>query len=104
MDIITLFGLIFIGGILLLIITIPIVEYNKNEKQPVITTDAVLLTKSTQQLGRGFSSYHLTFEITSKERISLKVDHQKYALFIEGDKGTLTYQGSRFITFERVVD
>ena len=43
--------------------------------------------------------HYITFETRDCQRIELSVDSATYQLLSEGDVGTLTYQGSRYIDF-----
>ena len=47
------------------------------------------------------TSYYATFEVESGDRMELHVPATEYGLLIEGDQGDLTFQGSRFLSFER---
>ena len=97
--------------LLIIIISVPVIllvgyilEINNNDRFPVIKTKATLVNKSVEKVSRSFNSYYLIFEISTHKRLKLKVSHDKYATFIEGDEGTLTYQGNRFIYFIRITD
>ncbi|MCD7927945.1 MAG: DUF2500 domain-containing protein [Oscillospiraceae bacterium] len=43
----------------------------------------------------------VTFQTDSGEQIELSVSGQEYDRLIEGDRGTLTFQGTRYIDFQR---
>ena len=47
------------------------------------------------------TKYYVTFEFSNGERIELKLSGREYGLLAEGDRGILSFQGSRFISFER---
>ena len=47
------------------------------------------------------TSYYVTFELTNSDRMELHLPGHEYGLLMEGDEGCLTYQGSRFVHFER---
>lgn len=47
------------------------------------------------------TTYYATFEVESGDRMELHVPATEYGLLIEGDQGDLTFQGSRFLSFER---
>jgi hypothetical protein len=47
------------------------------------------------------TNYFATFEFETGDRMELGVTDREYGLFAEGDAGTLTFQGKRFIGFER---
>jgi sensor histidine kinase regulating citrate/malate metabolism len=47
------------------------------------------------------TTYYATFEVESGDRMELHMAGQEYGLLVEGDEGILTFQGSRFVSFER---
>lgn len=49
------------------------------------------------------TNYYITFEFDDKTRIELSVEENQYGITVNGDMGDLTYQGTRFRGFERLV-
>lgn len=120
-----LFYIIFfvmLGFFLLLLVTylVRVIKSRRDDYvAPLLTIEAKVIAKrmqvghkggfvqdmesaSTLRLGRdGYTRYFMTFEATSGDRLELAIDRRDYGLLIEGDHGTLTYKGSRFISFER---
>ena len=47
------------------------------------------------------TSYYVTFEVESGDRIEFAVRGQDYGMLVEGDTGRLSFQGTRFLGFER---
>lgn len=47
--------------------------------------------------------YYLTFELENGERREFRVKSTIYALAVEGDRGELVFQGSRFLAFTRAL-
>ena len=47
------------------------------------------------------TSYYLTFEMESGDRIEFLVGEKEYGLLVEGNVGKLKFQGSRYLSFER---
>lgn len=45
--------------------------------------------------------YFITFRTPKHKKLRLKVDNKDYYAVKEGDTGTLTLQGSKFISFEK---
>ncbi len=43
----------------------------------------------------------VTFELEKGERIELGVKGSEYGMLAEGDRGRLSYQGTRYLGFER---
>ena len=54
---------------------------------------SVFITSST--------SYYVTFEVDSGDRIEFSMSGSEYGMLIEGDAGTLNFQGTRYLGFER---
>ncbi len=50
---------------------------------------------------RHSSTYFVTFEVESGDRMELLLDGADYGLLVEGDRGTLHFQGSRYLGFDR---
>ena len=47
------------------------------------------------------TSYYVTFEVESGDRMEFSVRGQDYGMLVEGDEGRLSFQGTRFLDFER---
>ncbi|HCL03961.1 MAG TPA: hypothetical protein DHW61_16405 [Lachnoclostridium phytofermentans] len=61
--------------------------------------EKLLHSYSTHDL---FGLHFVTFQFESGDRLELGVSGQQYGLLGEGDVGKLTFQGTRFLSFERV--
>ena len=48
------------------------------------------------------TSYYVTFQVESGDRMELQVSDREYGMLAEGDIGKLTFQGTRYLSFERV--
>ena len=48
-----------------------------------------------------FTSYYVTFQVESGDRMELEVDGSDYGMLVEGDIGKLSFQGTRYLGFER---
>ncbi len=48
-----------------------------------------------------YSRYYATFQVESGDRMEFQVQDTDYGLLVEGDRGKLTFQGTRFLGFER---
>ena len=53
--------------------------------------------------GRTLTQYFATFEDSSGKRMELSLSGEEYGMLSEGDRGTLTFQGTRFLGFERQI-
>jgi hypothetical protein len=47
------------------------------------------------------TSCYVTFQVESGDRMELHVAGHEFGLLIEGDRGMLTFQGTRYLGFER---
>lgn len=45
--------------------------------------------------------YYVTFQVESGDRMELPVSDSEFGMLIEGDKGRLTFQGTRYQGFAR---
>ena len=89
-------------------------QWNKNNHSPRLTVPATVVTKrsstshSTHHAGNGAmhtstsTSYYATFEVESGDRMELHISGTEYGMLAEGDYGTLTFQGTRYLSFERI--
>lgn len=84
----------------------------KNNHSPRLTVDAKVVSKRTHfrrssnhhGSGVGHTSYFVTFEVKSGDRMELPVQGSEYGLLVEGDFGELTFQGTRYLGFQRKVN
>lgn len=45
--------------------------------------------------------YYVTFQVESGDRIEFTVTGSEYGMLAEGDRGKLSFQGTRYLSFER---
>ena len=48
-----------------------------------------------------YTRYFVTFELENGKRLELGVKDPEYGMLAEGDRGRLSFQGTRYIGFER---
>ena len=104
-----MFALIF--GLILFTIFRNIARERKNDKSPLLTVDATVVAKRTHVASHRRSSgvnhysasttYYATFQVESGDRMELHVAGHEFGMLIEGDRGNLTFQGTRYLGFER---
>ena len=122
-----LFDLIFpvmfllIFGIILVTFISGIRTWNKNNNSPRLTVEARVASKRqntthhNEPVGGDTSgthgyhtttstSYYVTFEVESGDRMEFSVYGKEYGMLAEGDEGKLTFQGSRYLGFERAIE
>ncbi len=87
--------------------------WKKNNNSPILDVSATIVTKRTDFRRHNNhssnsvshstvrSSYYVTFEFESRDRLELLVDSYNYGMMVEGDKGILKFQGTRFLGFSR---
>ena len=94
------------------------ITWNKNNHSPRLNVSARVVAKRTEVShhqhpnngdmsgSHGYSttsstSYYVTFEVDSGDRIEFSMSGSEYGMLIEGDAGTLNFQGTRYLGFER---
>ena len=110
-----MFTLVFIlvTGTFIVIAVKGISQWNKNNHSPKLTVPATIVAKRTNVSrhhhgGAGnhhhhhtSTTYYVTFQVESGDRMELHMAGHEYGLLIEGDTGKLTFQGTRYLGFER---
>lgn len=101
---------VLIFGMIIITIIKQIGEWNKNNHSPRLTVPSTIVSKRTNfsrhhnaNTGGCHTSttYYVTFQVESGDRMELCVDGREYGMLIEGDHGNLTFQGTRYLGFER---
>lgn len=85
-------------------------QWHKNNNSPRLTVEAVVAAKRTDvshhhdantHVDHHTTWYYVTFEVQSGDRMEFGVSGSEYGLLAEGDYGKLTFQGTRYLSFER---
>ena len=83
-------------------------QWNKDNRSPRLTVPATVVAKREDYRRRRNENhtshktdYYATFQVESGDRMGLSLQGHEYGLLLEGDRGNLTFQGSRFLGFER---
>lgn len=87
-------------------------QWNTNNHSPRLTVPARVVNKRTQvghhhsgtdvhDHGHSYTHYYVTFEVESGDRMELQVTGQESGMLVEGDRGQLTFQGTRYLGFVR---
>jgi hypothetical protein len=106
-----MFGVVFllVTGMFVVMIVKSISEWNKNNHSPKLTVSATIVAKRTnvshhrhEGANTVYHHYYITFQVESGDRIEFQVAGQQYGLLVEGDRGNLSFQGTRFLGFVRV--
>lgn len=100
---------VFILGIFIVTIVRDIGQWSKNNSSPRLTVPATVVTKRMNVSHRHHehhthhsTDYYVTFQVDSGDRMELHMTGQEYGMLVEGDKGDLTFQGTRYLGFERI--
>jgi hypothetical protein len=102
-------GFVLVLGAILFTIIRSASQAAWNSSQPVQTVAAAVIAKRQDVRGSSgpnmggstWTTYYCTFELEGGERREFRVGGREYGLLAEGDRGTLSYQGTRFISFDR---
>lgn len=113
-----LFPVIFILIFIMIIFTFAkgISTWHKNNNSPRLTVSARIVAKRQNttyhnQPNAGDTSgahgyhttssttYYVTFQVESGDRIEMSVSGLEYGKLTEGDEGKLTFQGTRYLQF-----
>ena len=95
-----------------------VAQWSKNNNSPRLTVACVIVDKrtetTTQQMpvggdasgALGFhtttdTAHFVTFQVESGDKIEFTVSGSEYAQLAEGEQGKLTFQGTRYLGFER---
>ena len=76
---------------------------------PRLTVPAAVVAKRTEvshhhtdnTMMHTFTTYYVTFQVESGDRMELTVSGSDYGMLVEGDIGKLSFQGTRYLGFER---
>lgn len=86
-------------------------RWHKNNQSPRLTVMATVISRrqdishhrSANDTMHDYTStrHYVTFQVESGDRMELQLPGQEYGLLMEGDYGRLTFQGTRYLSFER---
>ena len=105
---------VVVFGLFIVVAVKGISQWNKNNHSPGLTVPATIVAKRTNVShhhhhgGTGMhhtthsTTYYVTFQVESGDRMELHVAGHEFGMLIEGDRGNLTFQGTRYLGFERL--
>ncbi|WP_455663249.1 DUF2500 domain-containing protein [Pradoshia sp.] len=96
-------ALIFIIVISLFLFAIisGIIQWKRNNDQAKLSVIAKVVTKRTDTRSER-TWYYATFEVESGDRMEFSLSGKEFGYLAEGDIGTLQFQGTRYLGFERI--
>lgn len=115
-----IFGVLFSIGFLLVAVFFVLTavkgigQWNKNNHSPRLTVPATVVAKRTNvthhqdgnpngmQQYHTSTAYYATFQVESGDRMELRLAGNEYGMLVEGDRGKLSFQGTRYLGFERM--
>ena len=89
-------------------------QWHQNNQSPRLTVEAEIVSRHEDvsvhhhNTGNGAghishsTTYYATFQVASGDRMEFQVPRREYGFLVEGDRGRLTFQGTRFLGFERM--
>ena len=105
---------VFVLGMFIVTAVKGIGQWNKNNHSPRLTVPATVVAKRTDvshhrhnhgTAGMHHTSrsttYYVTFQVESGDRMELNMTGSEFGLLVEGDRGMLSFQGTRYLGFER---
>ena len=112
---ISIFFLLFIVafvailGMILVTFVRELSQRNRNNHSPRLTVEATVVAKlqsfsshrSGGEMHTTSTRYFATFQVESGDRMELQMTGPEYGMLAEGDRGRLTFQGTRYQGFER---
>ncbi|MBE6942921.1 MAG: DUF2500 domain-containing protein [Ruminococcaceae bacterium] len=107
-----MFSLVFVlvVGMFIAIAVKGILQWNKNNHSPKLTVPATVVAKRTNVSHHHHANthhttrsttYYVTFQVDSGDRMELHMTGSEFGMLVEGDQGKLTFQGTRYLGFER---
>jgi hypothetical protein len=112
--IIVFIGFIIVFGTIIVRLIQQAKQWKRNNESPVLTVDAAVVTKRTDvhhySHNTGVNNMHhmsssttyfATFEVDSGDRLEFVIPDNEYGMLVENDQGRLTFQGTRYLGFER---
>ena len=106
-----LFPLVFLVvlGMMLFTVVSNLRTWSKNNASPRLTVPATVVAKRTnvsrhhtdKAMAHTFTTYYATFQVESGDRMELRLNGTEYGQLAEGDTGKLSFQGTRYLSFER---
>ena len=104
---------VLIFGMMIYAVVQAILRKQKNDASPRLTVLARVVsrrqevTHHARNMNDGVyhtsstTRYFVTFQVESGDRLELQLDGSDFGMLAEGDEGRLSFQGTRFLEFQR---
>ncbi len=109
-----IFPLMFLLILTLFVVTLvrAIGEWANNNQSPRLTVEAVGGGRRTKVWGEhngedgggASKTNYVNSGVVSGDRMELRLSGSEYGMLAEGDRGQLSFQGTRYLGFERRID
>lgn len=107
----TIVPILMIGFFIFIVIK-GVTQWGSNNNSPKLTVPANVVTKRTSTSGGSHhstdnmhsmttTSYYVTFQFENGDRTEFSLSGSRYGMLAEADIGMLTFQGTRYLGFER---
>ena len=109
--VIVVIGFIVVIGSFIVMAVRGTAQWHRNNQSPRLTVEATVVAKrqsfSSHRSGGEMHTttstrYFATFQVESGDRMELQMNGQDYGMLVEGDRGRLTFQGTRYLDFQRM--
>ena len=106
MQVIMLLVFVLVLGSIIVTLIRGVGEWNKNNQSPKLTVPVTVVAKRSDvhreiETMHTFTSYYVTFQVESGDRMEFEISDMEYGMLAEGDRGMLTFQGTRYLSFQR---
>lgn len=115
----TLFPVLFFGVFAVVIIMFIVIavkglsQWHSNNQSPRLTVKAKVVSRhadvsvhhhhgeNNMHHTTSSTTHYVVFQVESGDRMEFVVPDREYGFLVEGDRGNLTFQGTRYLGFER---
>lgn len=112
--VIVIIGFVFVFGTIIVRSIRGAKQWKRNNESAILTVGATVVTKRTDVHNyhhntgidnmhhmSSSTTYYITFEVASGDRLEFEIRDTEYGMLVENDIGRLTFQGTRYMGFER---
>ena len=105
-----MFSVVFVLVIGVFVVTIVknLSQWHGNNQSPRLTVDAEVVSRYDSVSSHRHdnhthhhTTFYVVFEVDSGDRMEFTVPREEYGFLVVGDHGKLTFQGTRYLSFER---